>query len=402
MQQITRSGRLVMLLAGLALIGYAVHRYWWVPRQTAGPAVAGSPAPERKGITVRLSLLYGTEKERWLKAAVEEFARRRPEIGVDLKGMGTVDAVRMIGEGTEKPAIWSPADEIALNLLDAEWSLAKGKALVERSGELAPEPLVVSPLVMIVWEDRARVLAAAAKGDPADWRAVHAVATSPKGWLGIGGPAEWGYVKPGHTAPNASNSGLQTIVLMAYGYHRKQSGLKPADILDEGFQKWLAEVESAVGRFGTSSGTYMKDMVLYGPSKYDFIWNYESVAIGDMAAAQGRWGNLTIHYPNPTLWSNHPFAVLKGDWVSAEQRTAAKELRDFLLSQEIQQSALGFGFRPANPDVKVLSSDPSNPWNRLKAHGIRADVPPVAEAPSGDVARLLLETWRRVVETKAR
>lgn len=29
-----------------------------------------------------------------------------------------------------------------------------------------------------------------------------------------------------------------------------------------------------VGRFGSSSGTYIRDMTLYGPSKYDFIWNY--------------------------------------------------------------------------------------------------------------------------------
>ena len=396
----TRAGRLLMLLSGIALIGFAGYTYWWLPRQASRPAGPEAREAERKGISVRVSLLYGTEKERWLKAAVAEFAKRRPEIGVDLKGLGTVDAVRMIGDGSEKPVVWSPADEIALNLLDAEWSLAKGSPIVERSGDLAPEPLVVTPLVMIAWEARAKVMAAAGKGDPADWRVVHALATSPKGWLGIGGPAEWGYVKPGHTAPNASNSGLQTIVLMAYAYHRKSSGLRPADILDEGFQKWMREIEGSVGKFGTSSGTYMKDMILYGPSKYDLIWNYESVAIGDMAAAQGRWGNLSVYYPNPTLWSNHPFAVLKGDWVSPEQRTAAKELRDFLLTQEIQSSALGFGFRPANPDVRVLSGDPSNPWNRLKPYGIRADVPQVAEAPSGDVARLLLETWRRVVETQ--
>jgi ABC-type Fe3+ transport system substrate-binding protein len=146
----------------------------------------------------------------------------------------------------------------------------------------------------------------------------------------------------------------------------------------------------------------MKDMILYGPSRYDVIWNYESVAIGDMGAAQGRWGNLLVYYPKPTLWSNHPFVFLKGDWVTAEQRAAAKELRDFLLLPEVQSRALDFGFRPANPDVKLLTSDPNNPWNRLKAYGVRVDVPAVAEPPSGDVTRLLLETWRRVVEPQAR
>jgi ABC-type Fe3+ transport system substrate-binding protein len=192
------------------------------------------------------------------------------------------------------------------------------------------------------------------------------------------------------------------VILMAYGYHHKHSGLKPADILNEGFQKWLREVETAVGKFGASSGTYMREMILYGPSKYDLIWNYESVAISDMAAAQGRWGNLAVYYPKPTLWSNHPFVVLKGTWVTPEQRTAARDLRDFLLSPEVQTRALAFGFRPANPDVKVLGTDPDNPWNRLKPYGVRLDVPAVAEPPSGEVTRLLLETWRRVVEPQAR
>src|SRR5262249_44152529 len=140
-------------------------------------------------------------------------------------------------------------------------------------------------------------------------------------------PAEWGFVKLGHTAPSKSNSGLQTLILMAYAFHGKSAGLAPADILDEKFQKWMKEIETAVGKFGSSSGTYMKDMVLFGPSKYDLIWNYESVAIGDMAAAQGRWGNLAVFYPKPTLWSNHPFVFLKGDWVTADQRKAAARLR---------------------------------------------------------------------------
>jgi ABC-type Fe3+ transport system substrate-binding protein len=157
-----------------------------------------------------------------------------------------------------------------------------------------------------------------------------------------------------------------------------------------------------VGKFGSSSGTYMRDMVLYGPSKYDLIWNYESVAISDMAAAQGRWGNLAVYYPRPTLWSNHPFVVLKGDWVTAPERTAARELRDYLLSADVQTKALALGFRPANPDVKVVSSDPASPWNRLKPYGVRLDVPAVAEVPSGEVTRLLLETWRRNVEAQAR
>src|SRR5262245_32111955 len=209
-RQLTRAGGIVMVVCGLAVFGYAAYRYDLVGRLKPKPtAPGGGPTTPAR---VRLGVLYGTEKERWLKAAVDEFARRRPEIGVDLKGMGTIDAVRAISEGREKPAVWSPADEIALNLLDQEWSLAHGGPLVERAEGFQPDPLVLTPLVMITWEDRARALTAAGKGDPTDWQIVHALATDPRGWLGLKAPAEWGFVKPGHTAPNASNSGLQTLI----------------------------------------------------------------------------------------------------------------------------------------------------------------------------------------------
>ena len=277
----------------------------------------------------------------------------------------------------------------------------EGLRIVDRAEDVAPQPLVITPLVVIAWEERAKALAKAGTGDPADWAVIHQLATNPKGWLGVGASAEWGFVKLGHTAPNTSNSGLQTLILMAYGFHGKSAGLAQADILDEKFQKWLKEIETAVGKFGNSSGTYMRDMVLFGPSKYDLIWNYESVAISEMAAAQGRWGNLAVYYPKPTLWSNHPFVVLKSASATPEQREAAKVLRDFLLSVPIQQRALDSGFRPANPDVKVLTADPNNPWNRLKPYGVRVDIPPTAEPPSGEVTRLLLETWRRVMGVPA-
>jgi hypothetical protein len=386
-----------MLLCGFALLGYAVNRY--LPRGAL--RLGGTPAPASSA-AVTLRLLYGTEKERWLQAAVAEFVQGRPDVKVELQGMGTIDSVRAIAEGRETPVVWSPADEIAVNLLDAEWALAKGGAIVDRSADLQPEPLVLTPLVMIAWEERAKRMAGAGKGEPADWHVVHSLATSPRGWLSIGGPAEWGYVKLGHTAPNASNSGLQALVLMAYSYHRKTSNLKPQDILDEAFQKWMLGIESAVGKFGSSSGTYMKEMILYGPSKYDAIWNYESVAIGDMGAAQGRWGNLAVYYPTPTLWSNHPFVVLSGSWVTSSQRAAARDLRAHLLSLPVQRKALESGFRPANPDVKLLTEDATNPWNRWRGLGVRVDVPAVADPPSGEVTRLLLETWRRVVETRSR
>ena len=395
--------RVLVAVVGLSLLGYAAWKQGWIGGgpKGASPGAPGEASAPPKGAKVTIDFLYTTEKERWLKGALEEFAKARPDIYVKARGVGTIESIRLIAEGKEAPVAWSPADEVAINLLDTEWSLQKGSPIVDRAEDVAPQPLVITPLVVIAWEERAKALAAAGTGDPAAWPVIHRLATDPKGWLGVGAPAEWGFVKLGHTAPNTSNSGLQALILMAYGFHGKTAGLSQADILDDKFQKWLKEIETAVGKFGNSSGTYMRDMVLFGPSKYDLIWNYESVAISEMSAAQGRWGNLSVYYPKPTLWSNHPFVVLKGASSTPEQREAAKVLRDFLLSTPIQQRALESGFRPANPDVKVLTADPNNPWNRLKPFGIRIDIPPTAEPPTGEVTHLLLETWRRVMGVPA-
>lgn len=402
---LTTPSKVLIAVIGAGMLVYGAKRSGVLDRLAPSGAAPGSPSPgadrPRPGVKVTVDFLYTTEKEKWLNGALAEFERANPEIAVRAKGMGTIESVRAIAEGREKPVVWSPADEVAINLLETEWQLLKGTSVVDRSATNAPQPLLVTPLVMIAWEDRARTLSAASKGDPTNWKTIHELAVNPKGWTAFGGPPEWGFVKLGFTAPNLSNSGLQTLILMTYGYHGKRAGLVPADALDAGYQKWIKEIATAVGKFSHSSGTYMKEMVLFGPSKYDVIWNYEATAIGDMASAQGRWGNLQVFYPQPTLWSNHPFVLLTGDWVTAEQRAAAAKLRDFLLSQPVQQRALDFGFRPANPDVRVLSPDPNNPFNRLKPFGLRVDIPPTAEPPSGEVTRLLLETWRRVVGTPA-
>ena len=66
---------------------------------------------------------------------------------------------------------------------------------------------------------------------------------------------------------------------------------------------------------------------------------------------------LVAIYPNEgTFWADHPYAVLNADWVSAEQRQAARQLLDFLRAPAQQKLALNAGFRPANLDVGLDGS----------------------------------------------
>ncbi|MGZ3387922.1 MAG: substrate-binding domain-containing protein, partial [Isosphaeraceae bacterium] len=206
----------------------------------------------------------------------------------------------------------------------------------------------------------------------------------------------WGFVKLGHTDPTKSNSGLEALYLMSLEYTGK-SKLAIEDLLEPKYQEFIKGIEKGVTKFESSTGTFMTDMVRFGPSKYDIAVVYENLAISQIANAQGRWGNLKVYYPPVTLWSDHPAAVLQASWVTPKQKDAARQWLAYLRSRPVQERALGFGFRPADPAVPIKTADASNPFTRLAEHGIQVDVPPVAEIPEGPVVRNLLTMWSRVV-----
>ncbi len=121
-----------------------------------------------------------------------------------------------------------------------------------------------------------------------------------------------------HTDPNRSNSGLLTLVLMAYEFAGKERGLSIADVAQKHFLDWLRSFEQAVARPGgsltNSTGTLMREMVLRGPSQYDCLLVYENLAIDYLLAARDHWGELHVDYPEPNMWNEHPYYILDVPW----------------------------------------------------------------------------------------
>lgn len=357
-----------------------------------------APATRTQAAVTEVSFLYSTEKKEWVEAAAAAFQKAHPEIKLTLVGRGSLDAAQAILDGRVQPTVWSPADSAVLRLLASDWATEPSRGrLFATDGDEAPRPLVITPLVFVVWEDRAQVLQKANEGRAVSWKAIHKAVASDQGWPAIGGKREWGFVKLGHTDPTRSNSGLQALLLATLEYYNKRGGLEVGDLLDPKYQAWVKELEKGVTHFETSTGTFMADMVRFGPSRYDIAVVYENLAISQLSNAQDRWGNLRVYYPALTLWSDHPAAVLQGDWVTPAQKQAALKWLAWLRSRPVQEQALAFGFRPADPSVPLKTQDASNPFNRLAAHGIQVDVPPVAEVPEGPVVRNLLTMWSRVV-----
>jgi hypothetical protein len=364
------------------------------PVGSTRPLPPGEPAAS----PVRIELVYGTEKKEWIEACVADFSKIHPEIKVALVGKGSLDAAQAILDGKDKPTLYSPADSLVLNLLASDWE-TKNRAELFDKGDDAPQPLVITPLVFAIWEDRAEPLLKAAGGH-VSWKTIEKAVSSNRGWPAVGGKAEWGFVKLGHTDPTRSNSGLQALLLMTFEYYGKTTGLTVGDLLKPEYQRFVVSVEKGVSKFETSTGTFMTDMIRFGPSKYDIAVVYESLVISQIENAQGRWGNLRVYYPETTLWSDHPIGLLNGDWSTDEQKKAGRALVAYLRSRPMQERALAYGFRPADPAVPIRTPDGQNPFTRLASFGVKVDIPPVANPPEGAVIRNLLTMWSRVVGAK--
>jgi ABC-type molybdate transport system substrate-binding protein len=356
---------------------------------TGAPAPAGTPAP------VVVTMLTGTEKRDFINEMASAFQKEQPQYRLQISAVGSLEAADRILEGKEKPAVFSPADSLILAMLASDWQTKNGSALFDREGEGAPQPLLITPLVFVAWEDRAETLVKAAKGH-ISWKTLRTALVAPKGWAAIGGDSEWGFVKLGHTDPTRSNSGLQAVLSMAVEHHGGHKALTVTDLLEPALQGFVRDIEKGVTKFETSTGTFMTDMVRFGPSKYDVAVVYESLAISQIENAQGRWGNLRVYYPTPSFWSDHPIALVDPAHLGAAEKAGALAWIRFLKSRPAQERALSFGFRPADPAVPLKTPDPNNPFQRLASYGLKVTVPPAAPAPEGPVIRNLITMWNRL------
>lgn len=341
----------------------------------------GGPAAE-------IGIAYGTEKQNWLKWAVGQFASTPAgqRIKINLIPKGSLEGAQAILAGEQKIHVWSPASALYEDVFTQEWQLKHSKAPFIRK-----EALALSPMVFVMWAERYEAFRA--KYQDLSFVTLGQALKEPAGWDAIAQKPEWGVFKFSHTHPNQSNSGLMTLLLMAYDFHKKSRGLVLKDILNPEFQTWMNGIEGATTGMSNSTGNMMRDMVLRGPSSYDALCVYESVVIDYLKSAEGRWGELRVAYPSRNAWNDNPYYILDAPWSSADQRTAAGEFLDFLLSEPIQRESLKHGFRPGNPAVSIKF--PDSPFVAYERFGLRIDLGEISETPKAEVINNLLAIWQR-------
>jgi len=341
--------------------------------------------------TVEIGIAYGTEKKEWLEWAVREFNQTEAgkKVKIQLIPMGSVEGAEVLLKQTEaakKIQVWSPASSVIKDLLVSPWK----KEHNDQDPILSGAPLALTPMVIVMWEDRYEAFLK--KYNEVNFKTLGEALNEPTGWKAIAEKPKWGFVTFGHTLPTKSNSGLLTLLLMAYDYHATRS-ITSEQVMDSGFLSWLKTVQKYMTVQEESTGKLMDSMLREGPSKYNAVMVYENLALSKLDTAKGKWGvGLKVVYPTRSIWNDNPYYILDVPWSKEEQKTAAKLFQQFLLSEAAQKEARDkYLLRPASLNLPIL--DATSAFGKLK-EVMQVDVTAV-ESPSAEILQQLIKSWER-------
>jgi Ca-activated chloride channel homolog len=352
-----RSRAIVIVLAVAAVaIAFTASR-----DETSDPGAAQQLArpPEN---AVQVSFAYSPEKEGLLTPLIERFNAERHLVGgrpvfVDARVIASGEAETRIARGTLKPVAWSPASSLWGRLLNFEADLAL-------AGEDSPS-IVRTPLVIAMWEPMARALGWPDRG--IGFAELVELARSGAGWGDFGHP-EWGAFKLVHTNPEFSTSGLSAVVAEYYAATGKKEGLTERDVTASRARRVVRDLERSIVHYGDTTLFIAEQMRARGLG-YASAVAMEEATLLEFNRDRGGQPRLVALYPREgTFYSDNPFIVLDGDWVTPEQRRAAQAFRRFLAERISPEVAARAGFRPASLDAAPVApvsaengADPGQP-----------------------------------------
>ena len=335
------------------------------PGGSTTPTPGLGPKPDN---ALEVTMAYSSEKRPFIEPLAAEFNKARHTlpgdnrpiyINAEVVDSGT--ARTEIAAGRLKPTVWSPSGSIWKPVLNYE-------ADRELAGE--SEPIFLTPVVIAMWKPMAEALGWPNKA--LGLSDIIALNNNPEGWGSVGRP-EWGKFKYAHTNPEVSTTGLSMVAMEFYAAAGKVRDLSEADLNNEAVKAYVQNIENSIVHYSATT-TIFRENVRKGGMDYISAVALEEVTVIDLNKSGTMPVPLVSIYPKEgTFYHDNPFIIMKGDWVTEEQRQAATQFKDFLLLPENQKNALTLGFRPANPAVQMgapftadFGVDPTQPKTVLE------------------------------------
>lgn len=254
-------------------------------------------------------------------------------------------------------------------------------------------PTANAPVVMAIWESRLNAIRDTVGYDDIGWEELLDVLNSENGWqdYGIAGGRRTVYY--GHTDPFVSSTALSTLIAEYYASARSNGftgrRLTVDEIRDEAVRDGVRSIESLIRHY-SSRTTEFKNYIAQGPDYLDFVALEENdlIAINRGQTDTKPPEKLVALYPKEgTFWHEHPFGIVNADWVTDEQKEAARVFTDYMLTAENQEYIMSFGFRPVNPDVEL-----GFPFEQQ--YGVTPQGPAtVLDVPEPNVIAAIQESW---------
>jgi Ca-activated chloride channel homolog len=356
-------GRLVIIVLALAAVVIAFAASGDDPEEGTQPPRGTATPAAPAGDALHVTLPYSPEKEKLLAPLIKRFNAERHTSGgrtvvVDASVVASGEVETKIAKGTLRPTMWSPASSFWGRLLN-----------YEADRRLVPDDnpsIVRTPLVIAMWEQLAD-----GYGYPErklGYKELSELATG--GWAAVGKP-EFGAFKYVHTNPDFSTSGLSAVSASYYAAAGKKEGLTEADVARSRAQ--VRRLERSIVHYGDTTSFISEEMRKHGLG-YAAAAAMEETTLIDFNRSAGDGDRLVAVYPEEgTFFSDNPLITLQGDWVSAEQREAAKTFGAFLAKEITPETAGAEGFRPADentPPAGLVTAaygvDPQEPRRVLR------------------------------------
>src|SRR5208282_2246491 len=127
--KLTGLGTLFLLLFVAVCVAGAYYFFTgntpWGSRPKSNSPSSGILDSFSSGDQVELGIAYGTEKQRWLEWAVQEFAKTRDgkRIKVNLIPMGSLEGAHALLNGDQRIQVWSPASALYKDIFVQEWQV---------------------------------------------------------------------------------------------------------------------------------------------------------------------------------------------------------------------------------------------------------------------------------------